>query len=91
MKKLAPILFVTLAGLVLPACGASPEAVCDDLVELAKKEAGEEAAKAIDRAECIKGAEQEKEMKGMMKWRTQANCAMDAESLEALSKCDSAE
>lgn len=91
MKKLAPALFATLVGLSLSACGASPEAVCDHIIELTKKEAGEEAAKALDRAECIKSGERQKEMKGMMKYRTEANCAMDAQKLEDLGKCAAAE
>ena len=90
MKKLAPLMFVALAGLALSACGASPEAVCDHTIELTKKELGEEAAKSLDRAECIKSAERRKEMKGMMQYRTEANCVMDAQKLEDLMKCSEA-
>jgi hypothetical protein len=90
MNKLAPVLLATL-GLVMSACGASPEAVCDHTIELTKKELGEEAAKSLDRAECIKSAERRKEMKGMMKYRTEANCVMDAQKLEDLMKCGEAE
>ena len=70
------------------ACGASPEQVCDHVIDLAKKELGEEAAKAMPKEECVKDAERDKEMKGMMKWRTQAGCVMDATTLEAAMKCD---
>jgi hypothetical protein len=87
MKKLAHLVLGSTFGLVSVACGASPEAVCDHIIELAKKEGGEEAAKGLDRAECIKSGEREKEMKGMMKWREQANCVTDATTLEAAMKC----
>jgi hypothetical protein len=75
-------------GLFSLGCGASPDAVCDHMIELAKKELGEEAAKAMPKAECVKDAERQKEMAGMMKWREQANCVMDAQTLEAATKCD---
>lgn len=77
-------------GLFTLACGASPDAVCDHMIDLMKKELGEEAAKAMPKAECVKEAEKEKEMKGMMKWRTQASCVMDATTLEAATKCEGA-
>ena len=88
MKKLANLVLVATFGLVAAACGASPEAVCDHIIELSKKELGEEAAKGLDRADCIKDAEREKEMQGMVKYREQANCVMDATTLEAAMKCD---
>ena len=75
-------------GLFALGCGASPEQVCDHMIGLAKKELGEEAAKAMPKEECVKEAEKEKELKGMMKWREQAGCVMDATSLEAAVKCD---
>jgi hypothetical protein len=75
-------------GLFTLACGASPDQVCDHMLGLVKKELGDEAAKAMPKAECVKEAEREKEMKGLMKWRTQANCVMDATTLEAATKCD---
>jgi hypothetical protein len=88
MKKLANLVLVATFGFVSLACGASPEAVCDHMIELSKKELGEEAAKSLDRADCIKGAEHQKEMQGMMKYRTTANCITDATTLEAAMKCD---
>jgi hypothetical protein len=75
-------------GLFTLACGASPDQVCDHMIGLVKKELGDEAAKAMPKEECVKEAEREKEMKGLMKWRTQANCVMDATTLEAATKCD---
>jgi NADH:ubiquinone oxidoreductase subunit B-like Fe-S oxidoreductase len=83
-KLFAATIFVSLAA----ACGPSPEAVCDHVIELTKKEVGEEAAKAIDKDDCVKSAEREKEMKGMMKYNEQASCVVAAESLEALTKCE---
>jgi hypothetical protein len=87
MKKISKFLGAT-AFLLLAACGPSPEAVCDHVIELTTKDLGEEAAKTIDKADCVKDAEREKEMKGMLKYNEQAKCIMDAESLEALGKCE---
>ncbi|HET6584095.1 MAG TPA: hypothetical protein VFG69_11615 [Nannocystaceae bacterium] len=88
MKKLAQIVLAGSVGILSLGCGASPEAVCDHMIDLMKKELGEEAAKAVPREECVKEAEHDKEMGGMMKWRTQANCVMDAQKLDDAMKCD---
>jgi hypothetical protein len=89
MKKISKLFAATVFVSLAAACGPSPEAVCDHVIELTKKEIGEEAAKGIDKADCVKGAEREKEMKGMLKYNEQAKCVMDADSLEALGKCES--
>jgi hypothetical protein len=75
-------------GLFTPACGASPDQVCDHMIGLMKKEVGEEAVKGFPKEECVKEAEREKENKGLVKWRSQSNCVMDATTLEAATKCD---
>ncbi len=82
------VLLGTFATLSL-ACGASPEAVCDHTLEILKKEVGEEAVKGFPREECIKQAENQKEMKGLMKWRTESSCIMDAKTMADMEKCES--
>lgn len=91
MKKLHTLFLVALVAPVLTACGPSPDAVCDHLAELMKKELGDAAAEAFEKDECVESAKKEKEMKGMVEYNKQAKCAMKAESLEDLGKCDSAE
>jgi hypothetical protein len=89
MKKLVHHVVLGTFGLLSLACGASPDAVCDHTLELMKKELGEEAVKAFPRDECIKQIEREKEMQGIMKYRTEANCIMDAKTLADMEKCES--
>ena len=89
MKKLSKLFAATVFVSLTAACGPSPAAVCDHVIELTKKEVGEEAAKGIDKDDCVKSAEREKEMKGMLKYNEQASCIMEADSLEGLAKCDS--
>ena len=87
MKKLPQLLAVAALLSFTTACAPSPDKVCDHVIELTKKDLGEEAAKAIDKDDCVKTAERKKEMKGMIKYKEEASCIMDAGSLEDLGKC----
>ena len=95
MKNLTVSLLAITLLLSLTACGPSPEAVCDHMLEVAKKEAtaagGEAAAKAIEeelpKDECIEKQERSKEMKGMIKYKEKASCIVAAETLEAMDAC----
>jgi hypothetical protein len=91
MKTLAKLFAATCLIATTTACAPSPDAVCDHVIELTKKEVGEEASKLIDKADCVKSAERSKEMKGMVKYNKEAKCAVKAESLEALGACGKAE
>ncbi len=75
--------------LFLTACGPSPDAVCDKMIELAKKE-NEAIGKKLeeDKSECVEQMESAKEMHGMVEFRKEAKCVMDASTLEEASKCD---
>ena len=88
MKTLIKLFSATLFVTLMTGCGPSPDALCDHMIELAKKEGGEEAAKMIDKAECVKSAEKKKEMQGLVKFNEKAGCIMDAEDLAGLAKCD---
>lgn len=88
MKTLVNTVLLGTFGLLSLACGASPEAVCDHTIEILKKEVGEEAAKGLPREECIKAAERQKEMQGIVKYREEANCIMDAKTMADLEKCE---
>ncbi|EDM79326.1 hypothetical protein PPSIR1_02196 [Plesiocystis pacifica SIR-1] len=86
-KLFAATCLISLVSLTT-GCGPSPDKLCDHMIELTKKDLGEEAAKAMDKAECVKSAERQKEMQGMIKFNEEAKCAMKAESLEDLAACD---
>ncbi len=71
-------------------CGPSPTAVCDRMIELAKKEEGGEglAKKAEEgRAECISSMESAKEMQGAAKFSEAGNCIMDAATFKDALQC----
>lgn len=87
-KKFAAPLFILAAAIALPACGPSPDAVCDHTIELIKKELGDEAGEFIKKDECVEEMNRHKEMKGAIKWKEEAGCVMKAESMEDLEKCD---
>lgn len=81
----------TLPGLFFVAslatgCGASPEEVCGHIEQVVSKEAGDEAAEAA-----IDGCEfqwkMRKDTKGIFQYKELADCVMDADDLEGLSKC----
>lgn len=97
MKKFRTILALAVFAPMLAACGPAPADVCDHVIDLMKKELGEqvdampeeEITKIKDN--CVKEAEKEKEMKGALEYNKQAKCVMAATSLEDLAKCEESE
>ena len=82
--------FLALA-LLLPACGPSPEAVCDKFIELAKKEDASEALVEKleeDKDQCIESIESTREMQGAVIFKEQASCVMKAESFKDAIECE---
>lgn len=88
MKTLSKLFAAVCLLSLTTACAPSTEALCDHIIEVTKKEAGEEAAKLIDKKECVESADRRKEMQGMIKYNEKAKCAMKGETLEAISACD---
>jgi hypothetical protein len=94
MKKLPTLLALVVLAPMLSACAPAPEEVCQHVIDLMKKELGEqvdampeeEITKIKDN--CVKEAEKEKEMKGAMEYNKQAKCVMAAASLADLAKCE---
>jgi hypothetical protein len=87
MRKLSPILAAA-ALLAVTGCGPSPQAVCDHVFQLAEKELGKDAAAALGtKEECVKDEERRKEMKGIIKYKEKASCAIAAKTLADLDKC----
>lgn len=86
MKKSRVIVAGLFACIFAVGCGASPEDVCGHIEEVVKKEANEEAAnKAVDGCEFT--WQMRKDTKSIFKYKELADCVMDADSVEALSKC----
>lgn len=94
MKKFRTLLALAALAPMLAACAPAPEDVCQHVVDLMKKELGEqvdampeeEITKIKDN--CVKEAEKEKEMKGAIEYKKQAKCVMAAGSLDDLKKCE---
>lgn len=94
MKKFRTLMALLVLAPMLGACAPAPADVCQHVVDLMKKELGEqvdampeeEITKIKDN--CVKEAEKEKEMKGSMEYNKQAKCVMAATSLEGLAKCE---
>lgn len=86
MKKSNIILAGLLASIFATGCGAAPDEVCGHIEEVVKKEAGDEAA-----TQAVEGCEfkwkMRKDTKGIFQYKELAGCVMDADSLDALSKC----
>jgi hypothetical protein len=82
-RVLAPIFLPWLVG-----CGPSPDSVCEHVIELARRELGDEAAAAIERTDCVESARRERETKGVLEYRKQAECIVRAGSLDELSACE---
>lgn len=67
-----------------------PRAVCEHTKELMQREMEEElpeGAFAMD--ECVSDLERTKEFDGLLGYAEQANCAVDAQSLEEMEACES--
>lgn len=87
MSALRTLVTFSLLAAAATGCGAAPADVCGHIEEVVKKEAGEEAAK-----EAIDGCEFQWQMrndtKGIFEYKKLADCVMDAQDLDALSKCN---
>ncbi len=84
------ILGVLSCTFLFAACGPAPADVCDQMIELAKKEEGAEALvkKAEEgRSECVSSMESAKEMQGSVKYNETANCIMDATTFKDAIAC----
>lgn len=94
MKKFRTLMALAVLAPMLAGCAPAPEDVCQHVVDLMKKELGEQADAMPDeeitkiKDNCVKEAEKEKENKGSMEYNKQAKCVMAADSLEGLSKCE---
>lgn len=86
MFALRTLATFSILAAVAAGCGAAPADVCRHIEEIAKKEAGEEAAK-----EAVEGCEFQWQMrndtKGIFEYKKLADCVMDARDLDTLSKC----
>jgi hypothetical protein len=85
-----PALTALVMLLTLTGCGPSPEDVCKKTFDLVKAEAGEAAAnKAIggDIASCTKSEEGRKERQGIVKYKDNNKCLMDAKSWKEAQAC----
>ncbi|MCA9692257.1 MAG: hypothetical protein KC636_21845 [Myxococcales bacterium] len=97
MKKFRTLLALAVLAPMLAGCAPAPEDVCQHVVDLMKKQLGDQ-ADAMPEEEitkikdnCVKEAEKEKEMKGSIEYNKQAKCVMAAETLDDLSKCEEEE
>lgn len=96
--KLHRIVALTVATGWLAACTPSTEDLCNHMMDLAMKEAGDaKDAKMSDEDKkkgmeaCIKGADEEKKKIGEDKFKEQAKCVMAATKMEDVAKCDKEE
>ncbi len=91
MKKFLAVVSVSVFGLLVTGCGGpAPEAVCDHMLELAKKELGDavkdEGLEEMKK-ECVEEVKKEKE-KDPAKYKEVATCMMGAKSMEDMMKCE---
>lgn len=93
MKKFHTLLALAALVPMLAACAPSPEEVCQHIIDLTKKEVGEEAEAMTEQLDahkekCIKDGEHQKEMRGALEYNKEAKCVMAAESIADVEKCD---
>jgi hypothetical protein len=99
MKKLQMFLAIAALAPMLAACAPSNEAVCQHLIDLVKKEAGDSADKDADKdkeaeaekkylEKCAKEMEEEKTKLGDAAFKKQVSCIMDSKSYADLEKCE---
>jgi hypothetical protein len=92
--RLATVLALAVFAPMLAGCGPAPADVCDHVIDLMKKELGEQADAMSEeeigkiKEKCVKEGEKEKELNGALEYNKQAKCVMAATSLEDLAKCD---
>lgn len=72
---------------------ASPQEVCDRMVELTLAEAGEKAPKAADalvdrlKDRCVEAKQDQIRLRGKIVWKEYADCVMQAETLGDAERC----
>lgn len=94
MKTLSKLLVLAVLAPMLTACGPKPEDVCQHVIDLMKKDLGDQADAMSEeqiakiKETCVKSAEKEKELKGAIEYNKQAKCVMAAESSEDLRACE---
>ncbi len=93
MNKFRSLLALVALAPMLAACAPAPEDVCQHVVDLMKKELGDQVDMSDDdikeiKDTCVKEAEKEKEMQGAIEYKKQAKCVMAASSFEELEKCE---
>jgi hypothetical protein len=97
MKTHHTLLALAVLAPMLIACAPKPDDVCQHVVDLMKKDLGEQVDALSEeqitkiKDTCVKNAEKEKEAKGALEYNKQAKCVMAAESLEDLRECEEAE
>jgi hypothetical protein len=69
--------------LIVPACGESPEAVCDHTLGLMKTVG----APALDRGECVADMAKTKERHNFIQWKRFSSCVVELESMDGMDKC----
>ena len=74
-------------GLVASGCAAEPREVCDHMGEVVRKDLGAPAADEVTDG-CEFTWRMRKETKGVFQYKQMADCVMDADSADALEKCD---
>jgi hypothetical protein len=94
MKTLSKLLVLAVLAPMLVACGPKPEDVCQHVVDLMKKDLGDQADAMSEeqvakiKETCIKSAEKQKEKIGAIEYNKEAKCVMAADSTEDLRACE---
>ena len=93
--RLALVALLALGLPALTACGPTPEDACDHVIELMQAELDAQGTKLADdkvggiRTKCIERASQTKQAKGALEYKKEAQCVVEAESLDAVAACSS--
>lgn len=96
MHKLRSILAVAVFAPLLGACAPSPEDVCDHVIDLMKKDLGDQADALSDeqvdkiRTGCVEDAQKDKK-NNPKEYAKRAKCVKAASSLDDLRECEKAE
>jgi hypothetical protein len=97
MKTHPTLLALAVLAPMLVACAPKPDDVCQHVVDLMKKDLGDQADAMSEeqiakiKETCVKNAEKEKQAKGPIEYSKQTKCVMAAESLEDLRECEEKE
>jgi hypothetical protein len=96
MNKLRTVLAVAVLAPMLAACAPKPEDVCDHVIDLMKKDLGDEADALSDeqvekiRTSCVEDAEKDRKS-NPKDYAKRAKCVKAAGSLDDLRECERAE